>query len=223
MSKKPKKAAKAEAAQDHQRAPLVRDVTERGVRRRSGYNTNMSCIYFYYLKERASGKLIAQAHYYDHGDLPIPAGEFDDIVRRLTENAILDMDMPPKMAFDFDQVKWRRKSYLVVVLEDEDSMFDEDDPVIFDEDNSDYDPNHSFFDGELIETRPRVRGQTRTLHGIRVVNHMKRNAKGDDLEIGEPAKYKFRLNYHNARRARLFLPDSGGTNMGPPVPPPVRL
>lgn len=227
MTKAPKKNAKASAKivkRSEAQAPQDQRGSWRGILRPTGYSTDVSAIYFYYLKERGGGKFVAQAYYYDHGDTPIRAEQFDGIVKRLTENAILDTDMPPKMAYDFDGAKWRRKSWLVVVLEDEDSAFDRYDPIVFDENNSDYDVNYSFGDGELIVTRPEIKGETLQLNGLRAINHMKRNEKGDPLLDGEKAKYKFRLNFSNSRRAHLLnYQDSGGTNMGPPVPPPNRL
>lgn len=88
-------------------------------------------------------------------------------------------------------------------------------------------PNHSFFDGRDLEVEiPDGGGGTDRRSAIALINHMKRNSDGEDLLEGDAQPFLFDVyvdaSYSGSTGSALtVILDPGGTNMGPPVPPPV--
>jgi hypothetical protein len=178
----------------------------------AGYEKVPACIYFYYLY--MSGGSYSTRHYYytDGRNQPIHHSSVKAIVAQLAANAARDGNSPPKYGVDGRYVVWSRISYIAFVVDENRVQWDGDaitiDPVLGL-------PNHSFYDG--TDTTVTVNGASRPAAWC--VNYMK-DAVGADLGDADE-KYQFHLQIGaGARILRPMFPDSGGTNMGPPVPPP---
>jgi hypothetical protein len=159
-------------------------------------------------------------HYF-HEDLgkQIEKSELADIVTALSTNAKKDENdqIPPPDGSGLNFIVWRKKSYIVFVV---------DDPAVVLSKKAAFNigssvggtPNHSFFDAwDMPDIDLSEQGDgSRMASAVCCINHMKANDAGDDL--GSTAQ-RFRFRLHPDPRHPLY-PDSGGTNMGPPVPPP---
>ncbi|HEY5713271.1 MAG TPA: hypothetical protein VIT38_15355 [Allosphingosinicella sp.] len=191
-----------------------------------------SCIYFYYIKLNDNGPATIKHYYYSDGDRKIHADDIPELVRQLGRNGREIYGVPPQhgegfSTTDYRRIAWRRKSYIAFLLDndDADAHFSKNNKNAFKfYRKQDATKNHSFFDGFEVEvdlSDDEDGSQIRT--AVVCINHMKKTADGNDLGIGgvaEEDEYKFELNIQLNRASLTRAPDSGGTNMGPPVPPP---
>jgi ubiquitin-protein ligase len=173
------------------------------------------------------------------------------LVTRLANNARpTGPKKPPRIGKgNFNKTPWVRKAYVAIFLEEANwnlrkKPSDGSESAItfiVEEGNKVGLPNHSFFDAiDLAITmpirRPRPGGPTEdTRSAIVFVNHMKRDEDGIDLGHEDPnnSKYEkqefvFKLIVNvNAEMPddppTVFIIDPGGTNEGPPLPPPPEL
>jgi hypothetical protein len=178
-------------------------------------NIHPYTIYFYYAAPAASGSGFDVSTYMWCENAPILPGDLPRHIAHLTSNARSGGSYPPRIGGEMGDVPWARVSYLVAVQEGA-AGFDAGDAVEIwrDDGSTNGHPNHCFFDGGdgVIP----VAGQA-NIAALWTVNYM-RNKSGKKIPKGKLHNFKFRF---NPRRGRPLYPDSGGTNMGPPVPPPV--
>jgi hypothetical protein len=186
----------------------------------AGFRQVPSCMYFYYIRPEARRRdPYVRRYYYVRDNDVIDYGELEDLVRQLAINARnpdAAAQNPPPDGNSLDFNVWTRKSYIAFVIDDPNSGFDEDNPIQFDY-NDDGIINHSFFDGwcRRIDLSANGNGGLRR-SALCFMNHMKEGAFND---LGrENAFMPFRLKIEPPP-ARGY-PDSGGTNMGPPIGPP---
>jgi hypothetical protein len=184
-----------------------------------GFTDTPCCMYFYYIK--SLGRRVdpfIRRYYYVRDNEHIFYEELEDLVRDLTVNARKDADRqdPPPDGDSLDHNVWSRKSYIAFVLDNWNTTFVEDEPILLDH-LREGKINRSFFDGwcRRVDMPPDGSGSNRR-SVLCFMNHMKRGAFGDLRR--ENAFMSFRLNI----RPPPFrgYPDSGGTNMGPPIGPP---
>ena len=101
--------------------------------RKSGdpyFKARPSCIYFYYMKWVNNLPYIRH-YFYNNGKTPIQdkylyqseSDEIGDIIRELAINATDTYPVPPVFGSDFDGLVWRKKSYIVILMDDKDWTF----------------------------------------------------------------------------------------------------
>jgi len=175
-------------------------------------------IYFYYIGPKDVYTYNKIRHYYYAGHKDQPLDHIDKVrqeVKLLIANAQVpneSIQVPPPIGENWKYVVWDRISWVVFAFYPHITA----QPDILVNRSFGGTENHSFFDA----THEVVDGYD----VIFCVNHMKRNAAYD--EIGNSGKevqyFHFDLITNPALNwpGKSQYPDSGGTNMGPPVPPP---
>jgi len=189
------------------------------IRANAGDFRNPWCVYLYYLGEQDSVGRRPVRHYYRAFNNQIPRAELESVVVELARNARRHDSSPPPIGADWRYMVWDRISYLVVVVDDPAVVLDPK-AIVFTQ-KHDAQPNHSFFDAQNAIINIAEPGESaRRVPVVSCINHMKMNANGDP-QVG-PRKHHFDLYGSNLPLPDLKLeyPDSGGTNMGPPVGPP---
>jgi hypothetical protein len=152
----------------------------------------------------------------------------------------------PDPGGNFEDIKWDRKSYVAIFVDEANWQFhqapNENPAVVFLtelKNGKTGAPNHSFFDAmdfkiRMPIRRPKPGGPTSDLRSAIVfINHMKKDEKGTDIgknedgtDAGEEQQFfQFEMFLDVAFASGKSAPmtvifDPGGTNMGPPVPPP---
>jgi hypothetical protein len=177
-----------------------------------GYEKVPACVYFYYLT--SNGGSYDTKHYYhtDGDNQPINHQKMHALIEKLAANAAAGGSDPPQSGEGDKYVVWSRISYLAFVVDADDAEWDGEaitvDPALGL-------PNHTFFDGADLKVL--VNGKERPAAWC--INYMK-DATG--AELGDwNEQFFIRLKIKsNVESTQLEYPDSGGTNMGPPVPPP---
>ncbi|HYI63462.1 MAG TPA: hypothetical protein VEW71_01105 [Allosphingosinicella sp.] len=184
----------------------------------SNYNTEPRCIYFYYLMPRGGNtdNYDVAAYYFDNGPPAISLRDLKQRAVKLVENHRTGGNMAEYLPRGFDE-PWRRRSWLLGVLGDPDYAFDRRGALTF-VPGGGYASNLAFLDGD--DFRVAASNDDR-LSAFCCINHMYANEHRDDLleEQVQPFCLKFHWSKTGFQRPRP--PDTGGTNMGPPVPPPV--
>lgn len=204
-----------------------------------GFEKTPHCVYFYYVRIDRSGKVRVDHYLYAEGPLkdptkwpPIPYKDMPDIVYKLALNGrpgVRCKDPPKLDTHNFDDIPWKRKSYIAIFIDEGNWSFHRRQAgkpsVAFDPDWGT--PNHSFFDAlDLVFDMPnKYTKGTDKRSAIFFINHMKRNAKGDDLLKWESQPFKFDMWLaavfaETSQRGMTANFDPGGTNLGPPLPPP---
>lgn len=182
-------------------------------------------IYFYYMIPGASsdlGDADVRSYYYDNVidgvQVPIGTGELDGVVRMLAVNASDQLDWPPRMYGGIGDVKWRQKSYIVLLIASSTTKFKHLEGIKVKGGGS-YGMNHALydaFDKDIEIDFPRTGRETMNMFCC--TNHI---CDADGKDLGNVKDWiPFTLQF--AGPHALFLPDSGGTNMGPPVSPPAK-
>jgi hypothetical protein len=204
------------------------------------------CMYFYYVRIDASGKLKIAHYFYVLGDvtdpttwnaIPYDQPTLEGIVKTLAKNARRKIPTapPPLPEINFKDIIWDRKGYIAIFVDEANwSFHDSDDiepAVIFNAVNGSVE-NHAFFDAMNLRIQMPVRHPpgTDTRSAIVFVNHMKSDEDGTDLGYGLPAgqyareKFEFEMflgvtftGGSDAPMTVIF--DPGGTNQGPPLEP----
>jgi hypothetical protein len=189
-------------------------------------------IYFYYLMFGPDGYPEIRQYDYDS-----PTGiDYEDvptIMGDLANNARNNSNNPPPTHFDFASLKWNRISYIAFVMDSARWVLWKrlSDPsragIVFDpkkQTGVSISDNHSFFDA-LDVTVPIRNSSGGVDHrsGIYFVNHMKADDAGADLgtsNINFAFEMYFDVAMAGSQLPTVFIIDPGGTNMGPPAPPP---
>jgi hypothetical protein len=216
---------------------------------RPQFSKTPHCMYFYYLRVNASGRLKISHFFYEGPKVvtnpqgkkesrPIPYDKvgLDHLIRRLAKNARRkNPTNPAPQGGNLKRVRWTRKSYIVLFLDEANWSFHrkgKNAAFVFltrKERNGRklrMAKNYSFFDGMVLPVEMPVHrpAGTDVREALVFVNHMKRNDSGDDLRK-EKKPYQFNIfldvKFEDGRGApMLVILDPGGTNMGPPDPPP---
>lgn len=116
--------------------------------------------------------------------------------------------------------EWKRKSYLIAVVDDPAYSFTRDAAITLEPKNGGT-GNHTFFDAkDFYDIELPVPGGTgyQNVSAVCVLNHMKK-ANEEDLLEGDEEEFLFTF-HPNLLALRDPDPDDGGKNLGPPVPPP---
>jgi hypothetical protein len=184
------------------------------------YDKRPHSIYFYYIYKDAG--VYNVRHYYFDNVVAVKRNDLKDIATNLANNARLPVSAqdPQPKGTGINDIEWKRKSYLIVLIDDPAYELAKHRAIEFhywDGDGG----NHTFFDAKDLDVDlPRQQGGpgTERVSAVACLNHMKKNKNGNDLEEHDRQTFYFVL--HPVLGPRIF-PDDGGTNLGPPVPPPA--
>jgi hypothetical protein len=193
---------------------------------RPPYHRQPHCLYFYYIRFLADGMLYVKHYFHDNGKDAILPTELAPLIRKLTLNARNDEESPPSTGSNWRNMKWRRRSYFVIVMDSKNWTFVPNRALTFNPEKGSV-PNQSFFDGVDITVDTSAAGDgSETITGIQGKNHMKKNKDGDDIDkdtTGKPEsqRFVFTLSFDVAGFPNdVHTIDPGGENTGPAVPPP---
>lgn len=179
-------------------------------------------IYFYYLKFDSLGEYETRLYYQFNNDTPIENLEHD--IATLAINAYRNGNNPPCLGGEVDDLYRRRKSYFVVVVEG--WALEPIAPMELkrvDAHGNQYPSNHTFSHPQYFEvTVANVAGRKVILPGAFCLNVMQSATyPGSDLGEMQPREFEdFELYLNLVPPVFHEYPDSGGTNMGPPIGPP---
>ena len=178
------------------------------------YEKYPCCVYFYYvLKADADG--YSEVRHYCHGGngQPLMPTDAEAIVGQLIDNARQPRQhqLPPQTGENWKFVVWDRISYVAIFIDDPTVSI----PANVLDITTDYygTDNHSFFDA--------WQQPMKNATAILCIDHMKADQQG--TQLGRVAEY-FHFDLATTPRLKWLgekkYPDSGGTNMGPPLGPP---
>lgn len=191
-----------------------------------------SCVYFYYIGPDPNNDPYVREYYYSVKSGTLEMGALKTELEKLTKNARIRTEadqVPPPIGSDWKRMVWYRKCYIVILIDDPSFVFEQV-GVAFDTVPYNTKPNHSFYDAwnDWIDA-PLSDGVKRLCPMVGFINHMKTEA-GPDLDktaerfhfslLTKPPLIDIQPPAIGSGRIRGRYPDSGGTNMGPPVPPP---
>jgi hypothetical protein len=195
----------------------------------NGFEGQPACIYFYYIGEHPATNPCVREYYQTYGRFELRSREkVEDAVKDLTRNARQPKieQVPPPCGADWYYRVWTRKSYICIVIDDPCYEFQRPGVVFDGRDNAK--PNHTFYDAWNNRLNiPKADGARRECPVVCFINHMQ-SEYGGDLQQ-ETERFHFDLLTEpplpeiplaDGRMARPLYPDSGGTNMGPPLGPP---
>jgi hypothetical protein len=181
-------------------------------------------MYFYYMIPGMEDDLSdaeVRSYFFDNvsdDGKPYPITDVLATVRYLAVNARDDLDWPPRISGGIGDVKWRQKSYIVFLIASRTIKFKHHEGIKV-KGNGSYGMNHAFYDGFDRDIEIDFPGTgLETMNMFCCTNHIC-DPDGKNLGNRVQDKIYFRLQFEGF--AALFLPDSGGTNMGPPVSPPA--
>ncbi|HEY5713270.1 MAG TPA: hypothetical protein VIT38_15350 [Allosphingosinicella sp.] len=173
--------------------------------------------YLYYLDFGGGSTVVSEA-IYEYYDRPGATVNRDNLVLQLATNAHTGGDDPIPYTTNHQYFMMRRKSWLIIVAANAPDIDDVNsiEFVGVDSQGRHNDGRHTFLN---INYSAITFGATR-LQIVTCENHMQSKANRRNLDPREWEDFQFTLQFDGAA-ARLLGPDSGGTNMGPPVPPPA--
>lgn len=177
------------------------------------------CIYFYYLAKDKNNKLICRSYYFFDRSVNLSTVEkLRQQIIVLSANARIDGDYPPCHGDRFSDLAMRKRdSFYVVVVDDEEYKFSQDDPLRL-KTVEKYPVDASYTFSKSYELDLDMSGYETGPDSITAAyrkNYLK-NRLGNVLNENESESFNLYLN----PGIPTIVPDSGGTNMGPPVPPP---
>lgn len=221
------------------------DIYEDRLGQVQGFEYIPQCIYFTYVGFNASTMKVNVEHYFYPGGDPLGTGSWAQIplppnngpsllkdkITELAQNAAGPKNNPSPYAFNFQELKWRRKSYMVFVFDDIiwkiHKFRNNQEAVVFYDSKfrTEYTPNHSFYDGiDYDDIEITKNGVTLPREAVAFINHMKK-ADGTDLLTAEDSEqYQFGIYFDveftsGSGGVVTFIVDPGGTNQGPPIDP----
>jgi hypothetical protein len=213
----------------------------------TGYEYIPRTIYFTYIGFDAIHEKLRVDHYFWPGGDPLgsdsnwpiiplpPNGNVNSylktLITQLAQNAADNGHNPDPYAHNFNQIEWRRKSYVVFFFDDIKwtlhKFANNKEAVIFYDDKfgAPHTPNHTFYDGKDFD-KITVTKQGGNIDGqaIALFNHLKK-ADGTDFVSSQDSEHYefgmyFEINFvHQNQGSMTFIIDPGGTNQGPPLDP----
>jgi hypothetical protein len=204
------------------------------------------CLYFYYFTDihyDGQGNLLnaLRIYYHDNGKKKLSRKKLKKIVKKLVFNARRDMlrdpltgapapkgFCPPACGESFEEVLWRRQSYVVVAVDDPKWKLPKrngtKDAIAVTEHSKTC--NHTFFqalewDVKMPPNAPNSAFDHFQTTAIAFRNHMVSSEAGSPLGDDEAQAFNFAILVENERGQFTDVPiDPDGNNMGPPIGPP---
>lgn len=152
------------------------------------------------------------------------------IITSLAQNAIDKGNNPRPYKHNFNAIEWRRKSYVVILFDDEDwrlhTLKDGKRAILFysRKNGKPLSPNMSFYDAMDFEIAVTKNAKEVKRQAIACINYMK-NREGEDIgESNDKAEFEFGMYLDVEFSVGVNGPitlviDPGGTNLGPTVQP----
>ncbi|WP_395614332.1 hypothetical protein [Allosphingosinicella sp.] len=173
-------------------------------------------IYFYYIYYPLGNPQAdpVMRVYYQH-DHSTPIKDEDDLkglVSSLAWNARIGDFVPPPCGSSFSSVPWRKRAYIVLMVDDPVHKFSDTDNVTIDFTGFPEEVNHSFFNARLMT----IDAGGEELTAFYCTNLML-NMQDRELQFGEFEKFHFTI--RPPKNRALLYRDDGGTNQGGPIPP----
>jgi hypothetical protein len=175
----------------------------------SPYDLTPYCMYFYYDGVPATSGGPRIRHYYHQSDDPIEDGQLKDLITSLAKEARLPST--PFIGSDWLYMYWNRICYIAILVDRPSFLLKKKNALRFTRKNGGH-VNHTFFDAQDFDIDLGTDKRT----AVCFINHMKKDQSGALLIQGH--QY-FNFEFPVGSKYLLYA-DSGGTNMGPPVPPP---
>ncbi len=198
------------------------------------YDREPYFIYFYYLKFGSEG-CIEISHYEWLNPTPIAHSDVKEHIERLARNARAGGANPPKSGARFENIIWRRISYIAILMDNPNWTLLRRVPgqqacLGFNVTKTET-GNHSFFDAADVDVNVAALGEAPVWRrAVYMVNHMKKDSDGAELAYlqdgvtPESQKFAFDVVFDVRDCAGAgscpFIIDPDGTNLGPPLPPP---
>jgi hypothetical protein len=135
-------------------------------------------------------------------------------LKELCVNASADGDNPPRYSEEPGHMMMRRKSYVIFAVEGKGKSFPNKDAVLFTSLNEG--DAKKTFEGEIVFQHVGVANMSVAVYE----NTMKCSSSGNELDDMKHENFSFHLNLNGRDKPLRPRGDSGGTNMGGPVPPP---
>ena len=215
-------------------------------RNEQGFNQVPWSAYFYYVGKAPAGSIERPVTVYLYQSLhgPIDRAGLRELTTQLARNARQDLASQNPQPFTA-AFSWTRKSYIIILVDDPKFRFEQGNAIRLTA--VDGGTNHSFFDGldfgDIDLPGPLGGAVVERVSAVCFIDHMKRNLAGHDLLLGDIQRFRRELSpvitfrfakvgasggltkLLKAAKGLLMgdppqFEDDGGTNMGPPVPPP---
>lgn len=195
------------------------------------------CMYFFYMRLNDDGALKVDHYFYHRGPPEDPSSwpkisreEARALVPQLAMKArpLADMTPSPLPDHNFENIRLTRKSYVAFFFDEANWAYhrqkDGKFAMAYNRDKAGGAENFSFFDAEDIAANlPISRGGADRRTGVVLINHMKSDAAGTDLENqGQEFAFDmyFDVEFADPTDNKLtVIFDPGGTNQGPPETP----
>lgn len=183
-------------------------------------------IYYYHIKFVRDGVLGIKWYYHDNGDTPILYTKMRDYITPLAKNGHAGGQSPAPIGRGLDNMEWHRKSYLVFLMDNKNwrfVKFEDGEVAIACVSGPGHTDNNTFFDADDIEIDVSEDGTGEFRSAVFFINHMKKNAQGDDLTASDSQPFKFTMAFRIIDDTGDTAPawiDPDGTNLGPPQSPP---
>lgn len=181
-------------------------------------NRPIHCIYFYYLKYPEDGSPQFRVYYQSDETTPIRnEAELKQLIKKLARNAKVGDFVPPHCGTSFRSVPWRRRSYIVIFVDDERHAISDPSDVSIDFEERREEVNHSFFNARVMEidlSDDESGAMITVFHCHNLMRHKSgREMKDEDF----PERYTVVV--HRDCDRMLVFDEDGGTNQGGPIPP----
>lgn len=183
----------------------------------SAYRKTPWVIYFYYISGSVENPQIAR-YVYNNYFIPLDYNEVPEVMRDLGLNARKPRaeQYPWPETTGPTDIEWNRRLYLAFLIDIPDVSFEnEENGIVFTAQKSAKE-NVSFYDAKVCSVDLDSTGSTR-LNALYCINHMKKDRGGQNED--SDSYYHFDLFTQPRLGREKEYPDSGGTNVGPPVPP----
>jgi hypothetical protein len=196
------------------------------VHTQSNYDDLPHCMYFYYITMDPNG-IVKVRCYYEMYSTYVKHEDVEYEVKKLALNARKPRidQFPPPCGDSCNFMVWTRVSYLAFVIDIQDYKLPVPTqyPKMLHIDRNHGMKNHTIYDAveKMIDLPPTQSGKTGQRPAVWCINHMKADETGQAKIPRELQRFYIRI--HTDPELTLSydtFPDSGGTNMGPPVPPP---
>lgn len=174
--------------------------------------------YLYYLRfDQEEGDPTVRA--YEYFNIKKAITNPESVMRKLARNAYFDRSSPPCYARSVDGLFRRRKGYVGFAIDSQYHDISDENAITLKLDDGDP-ADHTFLNPKYVSVPSGVPGDLTEISVVYFENEMRRRPGSEpgDLDIKESEDFRI---HFTSKRGRV-VEDSGGTNMGPPVPPPNR-
>ena len=175
---------------------------------------NHHSIYLYYARIKSNGTIDRERVYFFHKK-HAPITNVETKIADMADNAVHDNDDPPAYGGKIKDLVRRRKGYFVLVIDSTRYKVDQNNPMTFAGTGPANDGSHTFINARYMP----VAVGSKVLDVIICENIMRKHSTGNDLGDNESETFDLTVNFIPSLPRGMF-PDSGGTNMGPPLGPP---